>query len=131
MRDLLMQVIFKNHKKQQNIDVFTKGIKSGYSFWNCQIDLVETVEVHIEVDTKTKLLVLTGEPVENGIKTEMIDLKNAANTCTGPDFPVPLMYSNGGLLNDEIPIICGGQSEANSVDSCRILENGKFHSKGK
>ena len=70
---------------------------------------------------------MTGEPFENGIKTEVIDLNDPSKHCSSTDFPLELMDSYGGLLLPDIPIICGGDkgSEVGSKQ-CYILRNREF-----
>ena len=76
---------------------------------------------------QAKLLVLTGKPFENGIKTEVIDLLDPNNHCTTIDFPNPIVSANAGLLGTKLPMVCGGQHQNNYLQSqCYILHSRKF-----
>ena len=56
-----------------------------------------------------KLLISTGYPLSNGVPSEVIDLENPSNYCDNlPDFPIKVEGSVGGLIHNDIPLICGG-----------------------
>ena len=56
-----------------------------------------------------KLLISTGYPLSNGVPSEVIDLENPSNICENlPDFPITVEGSVGGLIQNDIPLICGG-----------------------
>ena len=75
---------------------------------------------------KTKLLVMTGQPVENGIKTEVIDFLDPKNHCISTDFPLALFDSTGGLLGTDLPVVCGGDPAGPSHGTCYVLKDRQF-----
>ena len=81
---------------------------------------------HDKLAIKTKLLVMTGQPLENGIKTEVIDLIDPQNHCITTDFPLGLWDSMGGLLGTDLPIVCGGDADGTTIDTCYALLNRQF-----
>ncbi len=55
---------------------------------------------------------------------EVIDLKLPTTTCNNlPNLPATVYGAIGGLLNKEIPIICGGNQNNIPTKSCYSLEN--------
>ena len=68
-----------------------------------------------------KVLVTTGYPLENGQYSEVIDLVHKNATCELlPNFPVPMYSAFGGLINNNLPVICG--LPQNSIEpSCYSL----------
>ena len=66
-------------------------------------------------------MVTTGQSKDGSTNsTEVIDLENAAATCQPlPDFKTQTYQATGGLLNNKIPVICGGrfhEEECNPLD---------------
>lgn len=59
-----------------------------------------------------KILIATGfgkYPSKIGLKTRIIDPKNADFVCDNfPDYPIEKGYGVGGLVEGNIPLICGG-----------------------
>ena len=56
-----------------------------------------------------KLMVATGDPTPVCTKTEVIDLIDANNICeTLGDYPLEMASGFGGLLNGNLPVLCGG-----------------------
>ena len=54
-----------------------------------------------------KILVTTGWPYTNGLKSEVIDLIDSEAICEPlPDFPTEIQRGTDGLLQNEIPIVC-------------------------
>jgi hypothetical protein len=52
-----------------------------------------------------KLLVTTGHPSADAVKSEVIDLEDPSNICQPlEDFPIELTASTGGLLNRYVSI---------------------------
>ena len=52
----------------------------------------------------------------------MIDLLNFENTCNDfPDFPIQINFAFGGLLKNNLPLICGGWSGNHSNSNCYIV----------
>ncbi len=71
----------------------------------------------------TKVLVTTGSPSNDSVRTEVFDLTNPNAICEGSttlDFFRPLMFATGGLLNGNRLILCGG---APSETHPRVLRN--------
>lgn len=64
-------------------------------------------------------------PGKSANTVEVIDLRsNQQESCTIPDFPDPNMASFGGLVNDSIPMVCGGVIPPSS--SCYFLIKGSW-----
>jgi hypothetical protein len=56
-----------------------------------------------------KVLVTTGQPTSNSVKSEVIDLEDASNICQDlEDYPIGVGGAVGGLLNQGDPLVCGG-----------------------
>ena len=54
-------------------------------------------------------MVATGDPTPVCTKTEVIDLMDANNICeTLGDYPLEMASGFGGLLNGNLPVLCGG-----------------------
>ena len=80
-----------------------------------------------------KVLVITGDPADDGKKTEVIDLDDPNFSCTKiDDFPMSLAYATGGLVH-ATPIVCGGYSyttNSYSKDCYTLTGSGKWHKDG-
>jgi len=79
----------------------------------------------VEAILKTKLLVSTGSPVDNGVVSEVLDLQNATNICSPmSDFPIKTSQGTGAVLdsNTNYPsaLICAGVYS----DECHIVGGG-------
>ena len=63
----------------------------------------------IQTVKSSKLLLLTGT-TKNGFSKniEVIDLENSQNKCKMKSTSSPTFGATGGLLNGDLPIICGG-----------------------
>ncbi len=74
-----------------------------------------------------KLLVTTGMPISDGIKSEVIHLGNPSSTCSHlEDFPESISGGMGTLIDGEkIPFICGGYSWTDSDESDRCYKLGQ------
>ena len=77
-----------------------------------------------------KLLVTTGFPYENGLKSEVIDLINPTTKCDTPiSFPVTMINAFGGIFLDRdgpknIPTLCGNDIEDSEYNCyCYFGEN--------
>ena len=68
------------------------------------------------------VLVATGDPNDQSVQTELIDLNDANNICTGlPNYPLTLDGASGGRVDnvDEIwPVVCGGYYYGEYFDEC-------------
>ena len=59
-----------------------------------------------------KVLVSTGSPTGTSVKTEVIDLVDESTSCDGlEDYPIPVWGASGFLMNDSLPLICGGAND--------------------
>ena len=71
------------------------------------------------------LLVATGDPNDQSVQTELIDLNDANNICTGlPNYPLSLDGASGGRVDnvDEIwPVVCGGYYYGEYFDECIVI----------
>ena len=80
-----------------------------------------------------KVLVVNGDPRDDGKKTELIDLEDPTFSCNKiEDFPLSLNYATGGLV-DETPIVCGGYSYSTnsySKDCYTLKESGEWQKDG-
>jgi hypothetical protein len=55
-----------------------------------------------------KLLVTTGTSDEGSVRSEVLDLLDASNHCQDlDDYPIQVVHTVGGLLNDTDPMVCG------------------------
>jgi hypothetical protein len=68
-----------------------------------------------------KLLVTTGYNVGSK-KTEVFDLMNTTKSCKPlADYPLDtVQLAAGGLLNNSIPLICGGRGPTVNLDDCFV-----------
>ena len=55
----------------------------------------------------SKILIVTGDPLDNGINMEIVDVEDSSFTCQFEAFPVRLYGATGGLING-LPFLCGG-----------------------
>jgi hypothetical protein len=56
---------------------------------------------------------------------DIIDLRsNKSLSCTIPNFPMPNVASFGGLVNNTIPMVCGGSLP--SSNSCYFFMKGSW-----
>ena len=73
------------------------------------------------------ILVTSGDPNDESVKTEVIHLADDGNICTGlPDYPMPLDGASGGLIDDfgtKYPIVCGGYYYGDYYDDCIVIGN--------
>jgi len=85
-------------------------------------------------ESSHKVLIVTGGPYPK--KTKIIDLKENKLVCFLPDFPIQMAYGVGGIVDGEIPMICGGWNGRTIFKMCfklvdktwkeaGILESGK------
>ena len=59
-----------------------------------------------------KLIITTGYPRDIGIHSEVIDIVHSNITCKSlTNFPVQISQAFGGVLENNIPIVCGGWSD--------------------
>ena len=66
-------------------------------------------------------MVATGFPRAHSVKTEVIDLADETTTCEAlEDHPIEVNMASGGLLNDRVPLICGGFEGVNRLIVCYI-----------
>ena len=74
-----------------------------------------------------KVLITTGYPRTFGQITKIIDLKNADFVCNLPDYPHDMVNGVGGIVEDDIPLICGGLGfkpfQRMSLEACYKLVN--------
>ena len=72
------------------------------------------------------IFVTTGNPNEESVKTEVLDLGHPENVCSGlPNYPIALEGASGGLLAEKYPMVCGGldYSTYEYVSDCIVLGN--------
>ena len=61
----------------------------------------------------------TGVPYSTSVLTEVIDLADESTTCAiRPDFPIQAAEASGGLVNDAVPLVCGGFNRPNLISDC-------------
>ena len=71
---------------------------------------------------------MTGIPYDDGKKTEIIDLLDPNNHCISVDFSYGVQDPFGGLIEPNVPMLCGGyikSSDSKSSD-CYTLTNRQF-----
>ena len=64
-----------------------------------------------------RYLVATGDPSDNAVKTEIVDLSDPSKSCLLDDIPYRIIDSVGGLLGTT-PVICGGRNMSGYLDDC-------------
>ena len=83
-----------------------------------------------------KILIATGfgeYPSNIGLKTRIIDPKNADFVCDNfPDYPIEKGYGVGGVVEGNVPLICGGLGglEFRDVRQCFMLINRQWKESG-
>ena len=71
------------------------------------------------------VMIITGQPFSQSVKTEVLDLGNVQSSCTMlTDFPIKNSAATGGIIRNK-PIICGGWN-GNEFDNCFIYQNNEF-----
>ena len=80
-----------------------------------------------------KILIATGfgeYPSNIGLKTRIIDPKNADFVCDNfPDYPIEKGYGVGGVVEGNVPLICGGYG-GRDVRQCFMLINRQWKESG-
>merc|ERR1712062_385058 len=79
-------------------------------------------------ETISKLLILTGDPINEAKKIEVVDLQNPQNSCSLPEeFPTRLSMAVGGFTQDG-PLLCGGYNydTRSKSNACFTLKDSKF-----
>ena len=77
-------------------------------------------------------MIATGYPLDNGIKSEIVDVEDSNFSCTNIErFPIKLSGATGGLMNGKTPFICGGMAFINgeggySNDCHQLTEAGSW-----
>jgi hypothetical protein len=73
-------------------------------------------------------MVINGAKGLNSIANtvEIVDLRSNGSrpSCSMPDYPIPNVASFGGLVNETIPLVCGGVTPQSS--SCYYLVKGSW-----
>ena len=64
-----------------------------------------------------RYLVVTGGPIANGIKTEILDVYDPSKSCLLDDI-LPWRYWSAGGLIGTTPVICGGFDGSNNLNEC-------------
>ena len=83
-----------------------------------------------------RILIATGfgkYPSKIGLKTRIIDPKNADFVCDNfPDYPIEKGYGVGGLVEGNIPLICGGLGglDFRDVRQCFMLVSRQWKESG-
>ena len=77
--------------------------------------------------TVSKFLVVTGKPLQESRRAEIIDVTNPNLNCRIQDFPIELWYSTGGFTKYG-PLICSGwDKNHDEISTCyQLTEEGKF-----
>jgi len=73
----------------------------------------------------SKIMVVNGAtgPGLSARNVEIIDIRsNQSTICNLPDFPEPNVASVGGLVNQTVPMVCGGSNP--QTNTCYYLVNG-------
>ena len=70
----------------------------------------------------TKILVVTGRPYWYRLKTEVIDVTNENFTCKLPNFPIDMYVGAGGMINDEVLLVCGGVNGTRISDCFKLKD---------
>ena len=97
---------------QVAFEAFLEWVKNGFG-----IDNSATAE------SSHKVLIATGgpDPYKIGQWTKIIDLKEDKLVCSLPDFPIQMAYGVGGIVDGEIPMICGGWNGVTIFKLCYKL----------
>ena len=92
--------------------------------------LSEITSIHINTNESShKVLITTGYPWDG--ETIIIDLQNDEVTCTLPAYPLQLANGAGGIIEDEIPLICGGYKSSKYFPNCYTLTDKTWTEIGK
>ena len=83
-----------------------------------QIDITLPIDININKSSH-KVLITTGYPWDS--ETMIIDLKNDEVTCTLANYPIQLANGAGGIVEEEIPMICGGYKDHEYIPYCHAL----------
>ena len=83
-----------------------------------QIDITLPIDININ-ESSHKVLITTGYPWDS--ETMIIDLKNDEVTCTLANYPLKLANGAGGIVEEEIPMICGGYKDHEYIQYCHAL----------
>merc|ERR1712018_752931 len=70
-----------------------------------------------------KILITTGHPYEFGKTTKIIDLQNDNFACNLPDYPIEMRSGVGGIVEDNIPFICGGWNSTYIKECYTLVHN--------
>ena len=65
-----------------------------------------------------KILITGGWPYRLGQKTSIIDTGNDDFDCTLPDFPIEMQSGVGGLVEGNVPLVCGGLNGTGLIPDC-------------
>ena len=77
-------------------------------------------QCELEKPSYSKVLIATGSPWSTSVLTEVIDLADESTSCEAlGDFPIQVSSASGGLINDRLPLICGGFGEG-VISGCYI-----------
>ena len=83
------------------------------------------VTVYMILFIGNAVMIITGQPIDQSVKTEVLDLGNVQSSCTMvTDFPIKNSAVTGGIIRNK-PIICGGWN-GNAFDDCFIYQNNEF-----
>ena len=65
---------------------------------------------------------MSGFPYETSVLAEVLDLADESTACNAlGDYPIQVQGAFGGLVNDSLPLICGGRKENSDVSDCHIV----------
>ena len=85
-------------------------------------------------ESSHKFLIATGSPDDISPTTKIIDMKNDefSSSCDLPNFPILLEGAIGGLVEGNIPMVCGGlEVNQTEIQDCYTLENRTWNKKTK
>lgn len=89
------------------------------------VDLVKKLSAYIPVvnpsnptNPSHKILITGGYPYRLGQKTTIIDTRNDDFDCTLPDFPIEMQSGVGGLVEGDVPLVCGGLNGTGLIPDC-------------
>ena len=93
--------------------------------YNGLVELIKRLSAYINfVNTSNptypshKILITGGYPYGLGRKTIIVDTENDNFDCTLPDFPIEMQSGVGGLVEGDVPLVCGGLNGTGLIPDC-------------
>lgn len=116
---------------------FSYGSDTCYLFEHCpvidenELDYITSQVECIQKPRKNKLVVAMGNPVNESITVEIIDMENPGIICQDlGTYAVKTMGAQGGVLYEAWPMFCGGYDEDHTILSDCYMVDGSSQTVG-